>query len=90
MSTPHKNATKSISNKEMKPKKASIKKLVLNLLKEHPGLTRNQISNQLGLRIQTICSVVNELLTSNVVVVSGTTRDTSTNRTVETLGIVGE
>lgn len=53
----------------------------------NPKLSRQQISDKSGHRLQSVCSAVNRLMNAKLVFVCGTTIDVETNRTVEVLEV---
>lgn len=63
---------------------------VLQALNYYPnnGVTRAQLSSDLGMPINSVCGRVNELLKAEVIYVSGTGKCPVTGRTVEMLKVV--
>jgi len=58
---------------------------ILSTLDECPAMSRTQISNHTGIRLQTICARVNELIKLGKIRVEGTIKDGGSHRNVETL-----
>lgn len=63
---------------------------VLQALNYYPynGVTRAQLSSDLGMTINSVCGRINELLKAEVIYVSGTGKCPVTGRTVEMLKVV--
>jgi Winged helix-turn-helix DNA-binding len=63
--------------------------LILDTLEVEPDLSRRELANKTGLRLQSVCGRVNELIGDGLVRVSGKSFDKSSGRDVETLSKVG-
>lgn len=62
---------------------------VYNFIKYHPGLSRTDIADSSGIRIQTVCGAVNRLISANMIYVDGEKVDVDSKHKVETLSIGG-
>ena len=58
---------------------------VYDYVLKNPNSTRKEISNGIGMRIQSVCSAVNPLVNKGLLYVSGEVYDAETDRMVETL-----
>ena len=61
---------------------------VLQVINWHEGLTRAEVAKVTDMRINSVCGRVNELLSSEVIYVSGTRKCSVTGRVVEELKVV--
>jgi predicted DNA-binding transcriptional regulator len=83
---PGKNVTKATSYKLTKETLAGVQHAVYSALaKSGQPLSRNEIANATGIRIQSVCARVAELINAGLVRVVGTKWDEETCREVEIL-----
>lgn len=81
------NKTKAISLREVRSTKSQCHSLIISKLKKRE-MTRKELAESTGLRIQSVCGRVNELLSSGEIEVVGTKWDSDTERKVEVLGVL--
>lgn len=62
---------------------------VYQFLLKNPDLSRAEISDFTGIRLQTVCGAINRLMHNQLVIVIGEKRDIETEREVQTLRAVG-
>lgn len=62
---------------------------VFEFIKENPRKSRAAISEDLEMRLQTVCGCVNRLIKAKLIYASGTTRDRETGKEVEVLSAQG-
>lgn len=77
--------TKSKSFKQVKQSASASRATILTTLKECPDLTRYQLAQESGLRLSSVCGRVAEAIRDGLIEVSGTTLDSETGKTVQTL-----
>ncbi len=83
-----KNLTKAISYDHfMFTKGKTLGAKVLSFIQATPHVSRAQIANSLGIRLSSVCSIVNTLYKKNLIRVSGVTTDSDSEQTVETLEV---
>lgn len=83
-----KNLTKAISyDNFMLTKGKTLSAKILGHIRANPDVSRMQIAQNLGIRLSSVCGIVNGLYKKNLIRVSGVTVDPDSEQKVETLEV---